>query len=80
MDLTGNGLDASATPILSTIKTDGNKNILEFSIFMEAGISTNDVAGVLVFVDDVYIPKTGSATGDNLIKDWRRRLQNRSTL
>ncbi|MBL0341581.1 MAG: hypothetical protein IPP71_11950 [Bacteroidetes bacterium] len=42
---------------------------------MEAGISTNDVAGVFVFVDDVYIPKTGSATGDNLIKDGSCELQ-----
>jgi len=62
-------VDLSTTTILSALHTDGTPNVLSFSIFMNVGISTNEVAGVSVRVDDIYIPVTGSATGESLVKD-----------
>ncbi len=69
VDLKGN-VDGTATPILSILNTDGQPNKLTFSIYVDgSNQSTMDVRGVLVAVDDIYIKKTNSATGENLIFD-----------
>ncbi|MBK6641730.1 MAG: hypothetical protein IPG39_11060 [Bacteroidetes bacterium] len=36
---------------------------------MEAGLDDYDFRGLNVWIDDIYMKKFGSATGDNLIKD-----------
>ncbi len=61
-------VDLSTTAIKSLINTDGQTNILSFDIFTN-GVSTEDVIGLYVWIDDVYIKKSGSSTGDNLIRD-----------
>jgi hypothetical protein len=68
VDLRGLAVD-QVTEIFSALKTDGTPNILSFSISIAASVSSVDVAGLYVWIDDVYIPVTGSANGDNLIKD-----------
>ncbi|MBL0339723.1 MAG: hypothetical protein IPP71_01695 [Bacteroidetes bacterium] len=69
IDLTGFAFNGT-TNILDSIHTDGTENILSFSIYMEYSTLNNTAfAGVQVYVDDIYIPKTGSVTGDNLVKD-----------
>ncbi|MBK9046112.1 MAG: hypothetical protein IPL74_05230 [Bacteroidetes bacterium] len=62
-------VDFDQTFIKNSIKTDGSPNILSFSIFVEAGLDDYDFRGLNVWIDDIYMKKFGSATGDNLIKD-----------
>ena len=75
VDLRGLAVD-QVTEIFSALKTDGTPNILSFSISIAASVSSVDVAGLYVWIDDIYIPVTGSANGDNLIKDGTVELTN----
>jgi hypothetical protein len=54
VDLRGLAVD-QVTEIFSALKTDGTPNILSFSISIAASVSSVDVAGLYVWIDDVYI-------------------------
>ncbi len=56
-------------PIKSLINVTGGDNILSFNIFIDSGVDNENLAGLFVWVDDVYIKKSNSTTGDNLIAD-----------
>jgi hypothetical protein len=77
IDLTGVAANGS-TNILDSLHTDGTDNVLSFSVYMDASIPSAVVSGVTVWVDDVYIPKSGSiigsSTGDNLVRDGSMEL------
>jgi hypothetical protein len=61
------GLDPDGNPIFNHLLTNGNSNVITFSIVMYGAVSTLDVRGLLVWIDDVYLKKHSSA--DNLIAD-----------
>jgi hypothetical protein len=79
VDLTGDILDVSPpVTILSKLNLDGTPNVLTFSIVIKDGETINytDLKGLMVWVDNVYIPKANSASGDNAIKDGSIELSN----
>lgn len=61
------GQDLQSNPIFSSLLTNGNSNVITFSIVMDVSVSTLNVRGLLVWIDDVYLKKHSSA--DNLISD-----------
>jgi hypothetical protein len=71
VDLNGPVLSPATGTILSKLNLDGTPNVLTFSIVIKDGetINYSDLKGLMVWVDNVYIPKANSATGDNAIKD-----------
>ncbi len=62
-------IDLNQSFIKESINTDGSPNILSFSIYVNGGLNQTHFRGLNVWIDDIYIKKFGSATGDNLIKD-----------
>ncbi|MBL0340423.1 MAG: hypothetical protein IPP71_05530 [Bacteroidetes bacterium] len=68
IDLKGN-ISGTTTAIKTLLLTDGTPNVLSFGIFMNSNIDASLLKGLFVWVDDVYIKKYDSPTGDNLIKD-----------
>jgi hypothetical protein len=79
VDLSGDILDVSPPEtILSKLNLDGTPNVLTFSIVIKDGetINYSDLKGLMVWVDNVYIPKANSASGDNAIKDGSIELSN----
>ncbi len=60
-------LDLQSNPIFQSLLTNGNTNVITFSIIMNGSVNTGDVRGLLVWIDDVYLKKFNSA--DNLIYD-----------
>lgn len=54
--------------LIQNLNVNGQNN-LSFSIDLPASVNAIDYRGVMVWVDDVYINKYGSATGENIIND-----------
>jgi hypothetical protein len=75
IDLKGS-IPGTSTPILHLINFDGSKNSIAFGIEIDPNVSTNDIAGVYVWVDDIYFPVPASITADNLIADGTIELSN----
>jgi hypothetical protein len=68
VDLKDN-IPGTTDAIKSLINVDGAANILSFDVFINSGVDNQEVAGMYVWMDDVYIKKSNSTTGDNLITD-----------
>lgn len=70
VDLTGSTLDAVPVPILSIINSDGTENKLTFDIVFENNqVATSALPGLFIWIDDVYLKKSGSTAGDNALRD-----------
>ncbi len=69
----GDGWEYVRVPLssyLSALHTDGTPNVIFFRIHIgNTAVDANVVRGVKVWVDDVYLKKFDSPTGDNLIRD-----------
>jgi len=70
VDLKGLAIDGT-THILDLIHLDGEENVLTFSIVIGDGayVTYQDLRGLIVWVDDVYLQNGQSITADNVIKD-----------
>ncbi|MEO8086891.1 MAG: hypothetical protein ABI763_08735 [Bacteroidota bacterium] len=80
INLAGNIPPLYTTSILSLIHTDGKKNTITFSIASSnpSTVLTDNVKGLLVWIDDAYIKKANSP--DNLISDGGIELCKKSGL